>query len=151
MKKRIPVLLLTVVLIMGSLVQAAAAQEAPAPDMLPDVFPDGVYMNEADLSEDEGPTVSSRDVDFYLRIPKNDIVMPLYFVNGVEDLPYINLMDWADLMVTVMQKVCGDKDYGLNVETDGDLVQLTRENGYSIKKTSKYRMILRAPILIRWH
>ena len=62
---------------------------------------------------------------------------PVYFLNGVEDLPFINLEDWKDLLVYTYKKADqnGDKEYSLayEVSTDGKTVTLTRETGYPME------------------
>lgn len=55
----------------------------------------------------------------------------LYFVDGVDDLPYMELNDWGELMVFVNTDN-GDEDYGLSIEHKGDVVTLERENGYTM-------------------
>ena len=55
----------------------------------------------------------------------------LYFVDGVDDLPYMELNDWAELMYFVNTDN-GDEDYGLSIEHKGDVVTLERENGYTM-------------------
>ena len=55
----------------------------------------------------------------------------LYFVDGVDDLPYMELNDWGELMVFVNTDN-GDEDYGLSIEHKGDVVTLERESGYTM-------------------
>ena len=61
---------------------------------------------------------------------------PVYFVNGAEDLPFMNLEDWKDLLVYTYKKADGngDKEYALTYEVseDGKTVTLTRETGYNM-------------------
>ena len=62
---------------------------------------------------------------------------PVYFVDGVEDLPFMNMEDWKDLLVYAYNRVDtnGDKEYGLEMEVseDGKSVTLTRDTGYPMK------------------
>ncbi len=53
----------------------------------------------------------------------------LYFMNGVYDVPYIEISDMAEYLVRLMQ-INGRTTYDLKVEKDGDTVTLTRESGY---------------------
>ncbi|MBR3431031.1 MAG: hypothetical protein IKG87_13105 [Clostridia bacterium] len=59
---------------------------------------------------------------------------PVYFLNGVEDLPFINLEDWKDVLKYAYDDTdfTGEKKYDLTLETseDGKAVTLTRETGY---------------------
>lgn len=65
----------------------------------------------------------------YLDSLENELELPVYFVNGVRDLPYIDLSDWADIMTTV-SNYYGDTGYELYLETDGHVALLTRDNEY---------------------
>ncbi len=56
---------------------------------------------------------------------------PLYFVDGVEDLPYMEIGDWAEMLYFIHHDG-GDQDYGLSIETKDDTVILERENGYTL-------------------
>ena len=53
----------------------------------------------------------------------------LYFMNGVYDVPYMEISDMAEYLVGLMQ-INGRTTYDLKVEKDGDKVTLTRENKY---------------------
>lgn len=74
----------------------------------------------------------SQKVDVYLNSTQSYITMPLYFIDGVTDLPYVNLPDWAEIMAEYYHTVGNDGDYALKLEADGPVLQLTRENGYSL-------------------
>ena len=56
----------------------------------------------------------------------------LYFVDGVDDLPYMELNDWGELLYFVCTDN-GDEDYGLSIEHKGDVVIYERENGYTME------------------
>ena len=56
---------------------------------------------------------------------------PLYFVDGVDDLPYMEIGDWAEMLYFIHHDG-GDQGYGLNIETRDDTVILERENGYTL-------------------
>ncbi|MBR1559885.1 MAG: hypothetical protein IJ646_06560 [Clostridia bacterium] len=65
------------------------------------------------------------DIDAYLE----DI--PLYFVNGVYDLPWMELTDFCDLMTTLAAEFQGDADYDLSVDASEEgKVYMNRENDY---------------------
>ena len=55
----------------------------------------------------------------------------LYFIDGVDDLPYMELYDWAELLYFVCTDN-GDKDYGLSIDHNGDVITYERENGYTM-------------------
>ena len=62
---------------------------------------------------------------------------PVYFLNGVEDMPFINLEDWKDVLKYAYDEAdfTGEKKFELALEPseDGKAVTLTRENGYFMK------------------
>ena len=80
--------------------------------------------------EPGGATYTKQEVPFYFGTMESTLTYPLYFINDAMDLPYINLEDWADLMVQIYGDVNGP--YKLRLEIDGNVTQLTRENGYSM-------------------
>ena len=76
-----------------------------------------------------GSTYTEMEVPFYIGDMETTLTYPLYFINDVMDLPYINFADWADLMA---QLNGAQENYSLTIETDGPVAALTRENGYSM-------------------
>ena len=60
----------------------------------------------------------------------------MYFADGAEDLPFIDLADWKDLLVYAYNTLDtnGDKEYGLTMEIseEGNKVVLTRETGFNM-------------------
>ena len=121
----------------------SAAEAAPAYDTSED---DAAYEEEVvepgvqtdDSAEDDAEndvelsSFSEEVFPCYFYEMETAFDLPLYFINGVTDLPYINFSDWADILVTVYHSYIGDPDYSLTLETDGNVVEVTRENGYSM-------------------
>ncbi len=58
---------------------------------------------------------------------------PLYFADGAEDLPYVELESWADILYVLNQDFLGDEGYDITVYRKGDSVFYLRENGYSLE------------------
>ena len=62
---------------------------------------------------------------------------PVYFLNGVEDLPFVDVADWKDLMIYAYNEsdYTEEKKFNLTMEVreDGKAVTLTRETGYPMK------------------
>ena len=54
----------------------------------------------------------------------------LYFMNGVNDVPYIEIDDMVQYLIGLMQ-MNNHGTYNLKVEKDGDTVTLARESGYT--------------------
>ena len=59
--------------------------------------------------------------------------VPLYFIDGVDDLPYIEITDWAELLYFVNVECNGDEGYGLNIEYGDGNVILERESKYTME------------------
>ena len=68
------------------------------------------------------------DLDTELKEP-----YPLYFVDGVDDLPYVELYAWAELLCFLNREHCSDPGYGLTIYENGDTVRLERESGYTME------------------
>ncbi len=93
-------------------------------------YAEGVVPESSETEEDlTGASVSSKMVPFYIITLDEELDYPLYFINGVNDLPFIDLSDWVNFM---LQLHGDDEAYQLALETDGNVAMLTRENGYSM-------------------
>ena len=47
---------------------------------------------------------------------------PLYFMDGVDDLPFVELNDWAELLYYIYTEERGDTGYGLSITTADNAV-----------------------------
>ena len=58
---------------------------------------------------------------------------PLWFANGVDDLPFMELKDWSQLMTILFAGSRQTPAYELMIEIndDGGCLSMTRENGYN--------------------
>ena len=88
-------------------------------------------VRDADAAAGEA-AISTREYRCYLYNYDNRIDLPLYFVDDVTDLPFIEMNDLCDLMVRVYHDLAKDAGYDLSIEKNGPLVELSRENGYSL-------------------
>ena len=85
----------------------------------------------------EGGRFESRKFVIYMGginyVYNTDGGFPLWFAEGAEDLPYVDLEDWASLMVDIMTDGGNIPGYELYVRTEenGNKVVLARENGYT--------------------
>ena len=61
-----------------------------------------------------------------------DQEFPLYFLDGVDDLPFVEIHDWAELLYFINTDLLSDTGYGLKIEYKGDIVTLERENEYTL-------------------
>ena len=119
-------------------VQAEALEETETPGVYGDEteggFQDsyqGVISDIEQTEEDMSlPTVSSEVMPFYFGSMDAEMDYPVYFINDVRDLPYINLSDWVNIMTEMLG---GEgSSYRLELETDNSVAMVTRENGYSM-------------------
>ena len=81
-------------------------------------------------------TVEERSYKTYLGKTSNytlDQEFPLYFVDGVDDLPYVDIAEWTELVTFLVTELNDDPDYALEASSDGDTVTLKRENGYTME------------------
>ena len=96
-----------------------------------DVLAGVTAETETEEAEDGNVTITEKTVPWYLSSLDNTFDTPVYFIDGVTDLPYVNLDDWAEMMVTIYH-MCNNPEYTLYVEKDGPLVMFTRESNYSM-------------------
>ncbi len=78
-------------------------------------------------------TVTESDVTIHVCSMEETYTMPFYFMDGVEDLPYIRLSDWAEFMVYLNRDFYEDAAYSLSYSEDGDTVMFERENSYYMR------------------
>ena len=56
----------------------------------------------------------------------------LYFIDGADDLPFVDVHDWGELLYFLNTEINSDPGYGLSIEYKNDVVTLERENGYTL-------------------
>ena len=91
---------------------------------------------QAEQAESTGAhSIVERTFPFYIGKTADDTLdqeFPLYFIDGVDDLPYVELADWAKLMYFLNTDISGDTGYGLHVDYRDEEVVFERENGYTL-------------------
>ena len=117
--------------------EAAPAYEEPeasgeAAGDADEIIEPGVQAEDQTEEDMSKASVSSEVFPCYLYDLENKFDLTLYFINDVKDLPYVNLSEWLDVMVTLYQSVGRDEGYGLTLETDGNVAEIDRESGYSM-------------------
>ena len=81
--------------------------------------------------------IEMKDVPIYLGSPENNgnQTFPLYFVDGVADLPFVNLTDWVEVVNALVPDATG-KYNGFKVTAevteDQKMFIMKRENGYQM-------------------
>ena len=110
--KKLLAILMAIMLVLGS----AAAETAAEPET------EAAYFTMKKVPMYMGKLSEVRD---------GDQELPLWFLDGAEDLPFIDVADWAKLMTAVMTDGKEIPGYELQLEIDPDdnAVILTRETG----------------------
>ena len=86
-------------------------------------------------ADPENHTLEMKTVPFYVGAPQNQSPdgFPLYFADGVEDLPYVELDTWAQLLNELIPTIQPQLDTGFRLEVisseQDQTVSLVRENG----------------------
>ena len=129
-RSRSVALLLTCVMLLGCAASgcaggAAARNPAPAATAgLPDA-----------AQEASSHSIVMRTYPTYVGNTMDDVLnqeFPLYFVDGADDLPFVELRDWAELLYFVNTDLMQDPGYGLTISVKDDVVTLERESGYTL-------------------
>ena len=80
-------------------------------------------------------SIEAKNYQFYVGSTKDDVLnkdFPLYFIDGVNDLPYVEIGDWAALLYFINTELRSDPGYDLSIERKEGVVTLERENGYTL-------------------
>ena len=83
----------------------------------------------------EAHSIEQRSYPFYGGRSAETVLsddFPLYFVDGVDDLPFVDVYDWAELLCAINTEMKGDLGYELTVENNDPVVTLERESGYTL-------------------
>ena len=80
----------------------------------------------------EADTLEERTYPCYIGSLDNSVEATLAFLNGVDDLPYIDMETWGSILYVVCAYALGKEDFDLIYEMDGSTLVLTRENGYDM-------------------
>ena len=89
-------------------------------------------LEDPEVITEGDPSISRRVYPGFMYFAENTFELPLYFIDGVDDLPYIELKDMCNLLVSVYRDLLKDEGYSLHVETDGPVAEVTRDNGYTM-------------------
>ena len=94
------------------------------------LFFTAVHAETAETFQAPEHTINSKNVKMYLLNTEISINLSLYFVDGVEDMPWVDLEVWAKALNYLQQDVYDDKNFELTFSSQGEKAWLTRENGY---------------------
>ena len=73
--------------------------------------------------------IVGKDYPFYLSTEDTGGTMKLYLLDGVNDLPWVELSDWMELLVMAYTKGGAQPGYELTLATAGPVACYTREDG----------------------
>lgn len=125
MKRLLAMLLALMLLMTGALAETAettdAADEAVAETT------DAAVEAPADNAQRQ---IERYEIKTYLGDLEAYYQLPMCFVDGVYDLPWLDLEDFCDFMNAFEQQFFSDVDFKLAYEADGEQVWLARETGY---------------------
>ncbi len=112
----------------GNIQNEAAGQiPAPAATLHIKIPHKSVVKNEHTITERAYKTYVM-DADTALTEPYS-----LFFLDGADDLPYVELYGWADMMEFLSDELRHDNGYKITVRSDGERVVYERENGYTME------------------
>ena len=109
------------------LLALALAMVLPA---MADVTPQKPAPLKTAASKSGAHTIEKRTLGVYFGDMDASIDMDFYFMDGVDDMPWVELWDWVDFMVVLNNNYMDDKGYELSCELKGDEVIFERENGF---------------------
>ena len=75
-------------------------------------------------------TIAEKDVTMYIGSMDAWEDVKLYFVDGVEDLPWMELKAFADFFTTLRSTYGKEPNYRLDFTAEGDTARITRETDY---------------------
>ena len=86
------------------------------------------------VNKGAGISVEEKETPLYIFSMQNKESMPLYFINGSE-IPYVDIENWAGFMSFIIPFAAAPVSeeaapYSVTAKADGDIVTLTREDGY---------------------
>ena len=94
---------------------------------------DALYDADPEVVTEGDPAINRRNLPCYMVTMEKRTEIPLYFVNGIEDIPYMEADDLTEILTTVYHELRQEESYSLKAEKEGSVVTFTRENGHTLK------------------
>ena len=88
------------------------------------------YAGEEDAAVKARHEIEQKTLTVYLGVIEANFEMPFYFMDGVTDLPWMDLESWCGTMIGLAQAWYGDETYDLTYTVEGETITLIRENGF---------------------
>ena len=76
--------------------------------------------------------IEEKTLTVYLGSLEANFDLPFYFMDGVDDLPWMDMETWCGTMIGLAQAWYGDEAYDMVYSIEGETITLTRENGFSM-------------------
>ena len=73
--------------------------------------------------------MEERELSVYIGSMETWLQLGFFFMDGVEDLPWVEMESWCDFMNRLYQSMA-DEGYLLTFAAEGERITLTRENGF---------------------
>ncbi len=129
---RLTTLLLACVLLVGC---GAPGQPSPAPEAASAEKAEPRTAEAAAPDKAQSHQLRQREFPCYIASLDTELTepFPLYFTDGADDLPYVELYSWAELLYFLNREYAGDPGYELTVYENGDTARLERESGYTLE------------------
>ena len=79
-------------------------------------------------------SVEKREFTLYLKDPSvtAEKPLPLFFVDGIGDLPYMEIGDFVSVLCMLCREMNADRNYDIDMDEQYPVVTLTRESGYMV-------------------
>lgn len=128
--KRLLAVLLAVMLLMTSALAETAETTDEAAEAVTGTTDAAAEAADDTAADGEGHQIERYEIQTYLGGLDSYYQLPMCFVDGVDDLPWLDLEDFCDFMNVFEQQFFNDTGYKLQYEAEGEQVWLTRETDY---------------------
>lgn len=131
MKKNIAILLV-IVLLAGSLMGCVHAPQETQGSVSAE--PSAAVSSEpAASAAGEESRLTSKMLPLYYFSQASQVEVPLYYVDGQTDIPYIPIDAAVEMLTYICRDVLQDTEYKITAENSDGAVQLERENGSAVE------------------
>ena len=93
---------------------------------------EAAVSGEGAAAMETGHRIDRQIMPAYLGVIEGCFDMPVYFMDGVTDLPWVDLETWCGVMIGIATAWRNDEGYELHYAVEGETITLTRENGFGM-------------------
>ena len=80
--------------------------------------------------QETNPVIRGEKLTMYVTDTETTISLPVYFTNGVNDLPWADLESWAEALTYLYRDIYGQTGFEMSFTGGETTARLTRENGF---------------------